>query len=207
MSGPTGLLPKTHRQPRGVQHYRHISAKSHRVLWDYIIQTRSFTNSTVMEESRYLIFKSPIGNILIEERNKFITAISFIDQDREIRQSSAPLLKICANQLQEYFTGKRKKFSIPFEQQGTDFQQQVWSEVGKIPFGNLRSYEKVAIKIKNKKIVRAVGNAVGRNKLAIIIPCHRVIGKNGAMTGYAGGLWRKQWLIEHEQYYLLNLNQ
>ncbi len=160
-----------------------------------------------MDEQNFLIYKSPVGKILIEGNRKCITAVSFYDSEEEVNQSAFPLLKICANQLQEYFTGKRKKFSIPFEQQGTDFQQRVWSEVSKIPFGNLRSYEKVAIKIKDRKIVRAVGNAVGRNKLAIIIPCHRVIGKNGDMTGYAGGLWRKQWLIEHEQYYLLNLTQ
>jgi len=160
-----------------------------------------------MDEQNFLIYESPIGKILIEGNRKNITAVSFCDNKEEVVQSAIPLLKICANQLQEYFTGKRKKFSIPFDLQGTEFQQRVWVEVGKIPFGHLKSYERVAIKIKDRKIVRPVGNAVGRNHLAIIIPCHRVIGKNGDLTGYAGGLWRKQWLIEHEQYYLLNLNQ
>ncbi len=159
------------------------------------------------EDLHHIVFKSPIGNILIEGTNKFISSINFYDEKDEIRQTSTPLLKICANQLQEYFTGKRKKFSIPVQQAGTDFQQRVWSELSLIPYGHLDSYEEVAIKIKDKKLVRAIGNAVGRNNISIIVPCHRVVGKNGDMTGYAGGLWRKQWLIEHEQYYLLNFNQ
>ena len=160
-----------------------------------------------MDEFNCLVFKSPIGNILIEGTNKFISSINFYDQNDKIRQSDTPLLKICANQLQEYFTGKRKKFSVPIQQTGTDFQHSVWLELSLIPFGHLLSYEEVAIKIKDKKLVRAVGNAVGRNDISILVPCHRVIGKSGDMTGYAGGLWRKQWLIEHEQYYLLNFNQ
>lgn len=161
-----------------------------------------------MDDELYrLVFKSPIGNILIEGTNKVISSINFYDKKDEIRQSPTPLLKICANQLQEYFTGKRKKFSLPVQQTGTDFQQRVWSELIEIPFGHLDSYEEIAIKIKDKKLVRAIGNAVGRNNISIIVPCHRVIGKGGDMTGYGGGLWRKQWLIEHEQYYLLNFNQ
>ncbi|HOY30662.1 MAG TPA: methylated-DNA--[protein]-cysteine S-methyltransferase [Bacteroidales bacterium] len=157
-----------------------------------------------MGETGVQIFKSPIGNILIQGTNKYITSVNFFDQEDEIHPSSIPLLRICANQLQEYFAGKRKKFTVPFQQVGTEFQQRVWSELSKIAFGHLVSYEVVAIKIKDKKLVRAIGNAVGKNDMAIIVPCHRVIGKSGDMTGYAGGLWRKQWLIEHEQYYLLN---
>lgn len=160
-----------------------------------------------MDELNCLIYKSPIGNLLIEGTNKFISAINFFDKEIELRQSNTLLLKICANQLSEYFSGKRKKFTIPFQQSGTDFQQRVWIELSEISFGRLHSYEEVAVKIKDKKTTRAVANAVGRNNIAIVVPCHRVIGKNGDMTGYAGGLWRKQWLIEHEQYYLLNFSQ
>jgi len=157
-----------------------------------------------MDNLHCIVVKSPLGNIVIEGTKKFITSINFCDQEDEIRQSSTPLLKRSANQLHEYFNGKRKNFTIPFQQTGTDFQQQVWNELSEISFGHLYCYEEIALKIKDKKIVRAVGNAVGRNNIAIIVPCHRVIGKHGDMTGYAGGLWRKQWLIEHEQYYLLN---
>ncbi|HNW70674.1 MAG TPA: methylated-DNA--[protein]-cysteine S-methyltransferase [Bacteroidales bacterium] len=157
-----------------------------------------------MDHLHCIVIKSPLGNIVIEGTKKFVTSVNFYDQEDEVKQSSNPLLKRCANQLHEYFNGKRKNFTIPVQQTGTDFQQQVWNELNGISFGHLYSYEDVAVKIKNKKIVRAVGHAVGRNHIAIIVPCHRVIGKHGDMTGYAGGLWRKQWLIEHEQYYLLN---
>jgi len=162
-----------------------------------------------MDEDFYrIVYKSPIGNIIIEGSDKFIYNVAFSDTKEKIQQSSsAPLLKICADQLQEYFAGTRKKFTIPFKFEGTEFQENVWKELNRVKFGHLVSYEEVAVKIKNKKVVRAIGNAVGRNQIAIIVPCHRVIGKHGALTGYAGGLWRKQWLIEHEQYFLLNLNQ
>ncbi len=159
-----------------------------------------------MENPDRIVLKSSVGNILIEGTTKYITAVHFLDDKEKIQQTSNPLLRICANQLDEYFKGKRKKFSIPLQPQATEFQQLVWAELGKIQFGHLQSYEDTAIRIRDKKSTRAVANAVGKNKIAIIIPCHRVIGKNGNLTGYAGGLWRKQWLIEHEQYYLLNFN-
>lgn len=102
-------------------------------------------------------------------------------------------------QLTNYFEGKLKVFSLPLVTPGTEFQNSVWSELQKIPHGVTRSYKQVAASIKQPSAVRAVANANGMNRIAIIIPCHRVIGNNGHLTGYGGGLWRKKWLLDHEQ--------
>jgi len=101
-------------------------------------------------------------------------------------------------ELSEYFSGSRKKFSIPLVYTGTDFQKSVWDELMNIPFGTTRSYGEQALALGNTLSVRAVAGANGMNKISIIVPCHRVIGENGNLTGYGGGLWRKKWLIEHE---------
>ena len=101
-------------------------------------------------------------------------------------------------QLKEYFSGKRKKFDVPLVLPGTEFQLSVWQELQRIPFGETRSYQEQAIAINNPKAVRAVATANGDNRIAIIIPCHRVIGKNGKLTGYGGGIWRKQFLLNLE---------
>ncbi len=102
-------------------------------------------------------------------------------------------------QLAEYFEGKLKEFTLPLVTPGTEFQMLVWSELQKIPHGVTRSYKQVTESIKQSSAVRAVANANGMNRIAIIIPCHRVIGNNGRLTGYGGGLWRKKWLLDHEQ--------
>jgi methylated-DNA-[protein]-cysteine S-methyltransferase len=101
-------------------------------------------------------------------------------------------------QLQEYFAGKRKDFSIPTQQDGTDFMQEVWENVSDIPFGKTASYLDLAKLAGDEKLTRAVGTANGKNQLAILVPCHRVIGSSGKLTGYAWGLSRKQWLLDHE---------
>ena len=108
------------------------------------------------------------------------------------------MLKECIEQLNEYFAGKRKVFDLPLNPQGTDFQKRVWAELQKIPYGKTVSYLDIARNIGDVNSTRAVGNANGKNKLNILIPCHRVIGINGKLTGYGGGLWRKQWLLELE---------
>lgn len=114
-------------------------------------------------------------------------------------EHSAPLLIETANQLQQYFSGTRQSFDLPLAACGTDFQRQVWTQLTQIPFGHTRSYGELALQLGNKNAMRAVGAANGRNPIAIIVPCHRVIGADGKMTGYAGGLNRKLWLLQHEQ--------
>ncbi|MBA4348102.1 MAG: XRE family transcriptional regulator [Clostridiales bacterium] len=102
-------------------------------------------------------------------------------------------------QIQEYFAGTRRTFDVPLHAPGTEFQQRVWAALREIPYGEIRSYGDIAASICEPKAVRAVGTANGMNRIAIMIPCHRVIGASGALTGYGGGLWRKEWLLKHEQ--------
>lgn len=101
-------------------------------------------------------------------------------------------------EIEEYFSGMRKKFTVRLSMHGTDFQKKVWTELLKIPYGSTRTYSQQAIALKDIRSIRAVAAANGKNKIAIIIPCHRVIGSDGSLTGYAGGLWRKKWLLEFE---------
>ena len=142
-------------------------------------------------------FKSPIGIIVITGTEDSVVSVNFADEESESPHVSDVLLQ-CKKELEEYFSGKRKEFSVKTEPEGTDFQKSVWAELCKVKYGDTASYIDVANKLKNPGAVRAVGLANGRNPVAIIIPCHRIIGENGKLTGYAGGLWRKQWLLEHE---------
>ena len=109
------------------------------------------------------------------------------------------LLQECKDQINEYFKGSRNSFSIPLDPEGTDFQKKVWQALQDIPFGKTISYGDLANIMGDKNLMRAVGGANGRNPIAIIFPCHRVIGTSGTLTGYAGGLWRKKWLLDLEQ--------
>jgi AraC family transcriptional regulator, regulatory protein of adaptative response / methylated-DNA-[protein]-cysteine methyltransferase len=102
-------------------------------------------------------------------------------------------------ELNEYFRGTRKEFTVPLLFTGTDFQKKVWNELLRIGFGTTRSYKEQAVALKSPESVRAVANANGMNKISIIVPCHRVIGEDGHLTGYGGGLWRKKWLLDHEK--------
>ncbi len=156
-----------------------------------------------MQEEQLYFISSPLGTIEISGTKWHITGVNFREHEADKKVSTVPLLNTCANQLKEYFAGKRKQFTVPVLFDGSEFQIRVWQELQKIPFGHLISYEDLALRIRNKQIARAVGHANGENKIAIIVPCHRVIGKSGKLMGYAGGLWRKQWLIEHEQNYCL----
>ena len=104
-------------------------------------------------------------------------------------------------QLREYFAGKRQVFTLRLLQPGTPFQQKVWETLLSIPFGQTASYLRIAQMLDNPEAVRAIGSANGRNQLAILVPCHRIIGQDGKLTGYAGGLWRKHWLLDHERKY------
>jgi methylated-DNA-[protein]-cysteine S-methyltransferase len=109
-----------------------------------------------------------------------------------------PLLQTCLEQLMEYFQGLRRTFDLPVHQEGSEFQQKVWSELIGIPFGRTISYSELAKRVGDPKTVRAVGTTNGKNSIVIVRPCHRVIGANGDLVGFGGGLWRKRWLLEHE---------
>ena len=116
-----------------------------------------------------------------------------------IVQGDNPHFRILAQQLKEYFEGIRKGFSVPLYLPGTDFQKMAWESLQRIPYGTTRSYLQQAMDIQRPGAVRAVANANGMNRIAIIIPCHRVIGSDGQLTGYGGGLWRKKWLLDFER--------
>ncbi|MEK9197171.1 methylated-DNA--[protein]-cysteine S-methyltransferase [Ureibacillus sp. FSL E2-3493] len=147
-------------------------------------------------------YKSPIGVIEIIGTEQAVQSILFIEKESsaEWGQAETPTSLIdCYNQLDEYFRGIRQEFTFPYELKGTDFQREVWNTLTEIPYAKTQSYKELAVTIGNEKAIRAVGSANGKNKLSIVIPCHRVIGSNGTLTGYAGGLWRKKWLLEHEK--------
>lgn len=151
--------------------------------------------------------KSPIGTICIRASERGITDIFFVDEDEEDKLSKNQFIKKCKIELNEYFEGKRKQFDVPIDLYGTSFQKSVWYELIKIPFGNTISYLSLASKLGNKNKIRAVAKANAQNQISIIVPCHRVIGANGDLIGYSGGLWRKKWLLEHEEIIEYNRKQ
>ena len=143
-------------------------------------------------------FKSPIGTIRIQHSGKGICSLIFADQEEAQTNDNAELDE-CIHQLTEYFAGMRKEFDLRLDLSGTDFQMKIWNELLKIRFGQTLSYADLTRKIGDMKSIRAVGRANATNPVSVIVPCHRVIGTDGSLTGYAGGLWRKKWLLEHEQ--------
>jgi len=140
---------------------------------------------------------SPIGVIEIQASAKAITQVIFSGTEKKAIKTNE-ITHCCKQQLKEYFKGKRKMFDLPLDQQGTTFQKFVWNCLTQISFGETLSYRDIADMLNNRKAVRAVGGANGRNPISIIVPCHRVIGSNGTLTGYAGGIERKLWLLKHE---------
>lgn len=144
-------------------------------------------------------YKSPIGTIEVKYSEKGIVSLVFAKE--KITNYTLHSFNDCIKQLDEYFSGERTEFDLKLNLHGTEFQMKVWDELLKIPFGETTSYLAVATKIGDPNALRAVGNANGKNPVSIIVPCHRVIGTDGKLTGYAGGLWRKKWLLEHEQKY------
>jgi methylated-DNA-[protein]-cysteine S-methyltransferase len=141
---------------------------------------------------------SPLGTIVICANDRAITAVSFDDASATEATDTSPILEMAAKQLSEYFANERTGFHLPLEPEGSKFQRSVWNTLLDIPFGKTESYLGVSKIIGDEKALRAVGLANGKNPIAIIIPCHRVIGSDGSLTGYAGGLWRKEWLLRHE---------
>lgn len=143
------------------------------------------------------LLESPIGPLTIASDGESITALRFGDQTHAL--SSCPVLEQAATELTEYFSGKRRVFSVPLHAQGTDFQRSVWLALQEIPYGETASYSQIAAMIGKSAACRAVGSANHCNPLPIFIPCHRVIGKNGTLTGYAGGIPIKEFLLRLEQ--------
>ena len=149
----------------------------------------------------YQFLDTPIGKLRLVSNGAALVKIEFegrystADTDEPI---SDPVLEACANQLRDYFAGTRDHFELPLEPAGTDFQRAVWAALSAIPHGELRSYRDIAMAIDNPAAVRAVGAANGRNPLPVVVPCHRVIGSDGSLTGFAGGLGIKRQLLELE---------
>ena len=141
--------------------------------------------------------KTPLGTAQITGDEKGISKITITDEE-EINKTIPVFLQEALTQLQEYFEGKRTDFTFKINPEGTLFQQKVWQGLLEIPFGKTMSYLQLAQKLGDVKAIRAVASANGKNPLWIVVPCHRVIGTDGSLTGYAGGLWRKKWLLAHE---------
>jgi len=148
--------------------------------------------------NKKVYYNTPLGTAEIIGDNHGIKSVKVVNHKIENSKIIPTCLKDCIKQLDEYFEGKRTTFNLQLNPDGTKFQKKVWIELVNIPFGKTISYLTLAKKINNVKAIRAVGYANGKNPIWIIIPCHRVIGSDGSLTGYAGGIWRKEWLINHE---------
>lgn len=149
-------------------------------------------------------YSSPFSSLLLVEKNNAIICIS-LEKDRDAvpyengSREATPVMIAAKKQLAEYFNGTRQEFDLPLAPEGTPFQRKVWSALCTIPYGETKSYKEIAVQVENPKGSRAIGMANNKNPIMIVVPCHRVIGANGSLTGYAGGLDVKQWLLAHEQ--------
>ena len=156
------------------------------------------------QETISAFYRSPLGLLKISATDTYIREISFIDNlegpgGEEETKGPIPFILIqCIEQLIQYFQGQRRQFELPVHQEGTDFQRRVWNELSGIPFGKTISYLEQSRRLGDTNAIRAVAAANGRNNIAIVVPCHRVIGSKRDLVGYGGGLWRKKWLLEHE---------
>ena len=162
-------------------------------------------------------FHSALGQLCMVIKDDYVTRLDFCDRsddhsapDSAISSQSQQQSNInenhphpYLNQLTQYFENDIKEFDLPLKLNGTPFQKDVWKQIANIPFGTTKTYGEIATLVGNKNSVRAVGRAVGANPVSIIIPCHRVVGSNGKLTGYSGGLWRKKWLLHHEKVILV----
>lgn len=152
-------------------------------------------------------FSSPVGWLLLQCTDKHIKTVSFCDKEPEVPNEGHRLLLACTKQLDEYFAGKRKQFTLPLNQDGTEFQTKIWELLGRIPYGKTISYQELARQYGDLKAIRAVASANGKNNIAIIVPCHRVIGSDQSLVGYGGGLRRKKWLLDHEAKHHLGVQE
>ena len=144
-------------------------------------------------------YKSPIGLAEVVGAADGIVSVRFVDDEDVAPGASSPDVDACIDQLDGYFAGRRESFSLRLRPRGTPFQRRVWAELAAIPFGRRATYRDIAAALGKEKGVRAVGHANGRNCINIIVPCHRVVGSDGKLRGYADDLWRKEWLLRHEK--------
>lgn len=174
---------------------------------------KHFNNITIDNSNQspfnYQYYQSPVGELLLMEQGGKLVRVGFASHDKSTDQDLIPetnlveqnsnVLRETKKQLDEYFSGTRHQFDLPLNPAGTAFQKKAWEVLRKIPYGNTRTYGEQAELLGNKKYARAVGLANHNNPIAIIVPCHRVIGKNGKLTGYASGVDKKAWLLDWEQ--------
>ena len=146
-----------------------------------------------MESSQFTYYKTPIGTAKIVGDKNGIISITVLDETVETTDKTPTCLKDCTTQLDEYFAGNRTNFDLKLNPKGTNFQQSVWNELLNVPYGKTRTYLEQSKQLGDVKAIRAVASANGKNPIWIVIPCHRIIGSNGSLTGYAGGIWRKKW--------------
>ncbi|WP_297633097.1 methylated-DNA--[protein]-cysteine S-methyltransferase [uncultured Clostridium sp.] len=157
-----------------------------------------------MNKKYYGYYESPIGVLKIEASEKVLFGVDFVEKKEEVLEKTEFIEEVI-RQLDEYFKGERMNFNLEVELEGTEFQKKAWTALMEIPYGKTISYKEQAMKIENEKAVRAIGGANGKNNIAIIIPCHRVIGSNKKLTGYNGGIDKKGWLLNHEsKFYIKN---
>jgi len=148
--------------------------------------------------NKIAFLKTAIGSLKIEGNSNGLMAVEFIEKDEKTTKNIPAELEEVFKQLNEYLEGNRINFDLELTPKGTEFQNRVWKHLGNIPFGKTISYQKMANLLGDPKVIRAAASANGKNPIAIVIPCHRVIGSDGSLTGYAGGLHRKKWLLDHE---------
>jgi len=143
-------------------------------------------------------YQTPVGVARITETDGFISSVSILDTIPEMEEVSSPLIERAIQQLDEYFAGIRREFDLPLKHEASAFQQQVWDTLLKIDYGKTISYQQQSEMMNNPLAIRAIASANGKNPWWLVVPCHRVIGADGSLTGYGGGLWRKRWLLAHE---------
>jgi O-6-methylguanine DNA methyltransferase len=160
----------------------------------------------------YTIIATPLGNMIAASYKDRLSLLEFIDRRKPetalkplaarhraaVKKGNSPVLTQARKQLNLYFKGKLKKFNLRVSANGTDFQKNVWKQLTRIPPGKTVNYGKIAERAGKPKGARAAGMAIGSNPISVVVPCHRVIGKSGALTGFGGGIWRKKWLLQHE---------
>lgn len=152
-----------------------------------------------MTEVYRTFYKSKIGMIEIKGTESGLLSVLFSKRKEPIKKETHEVLDKCICQLDEYFDGQRKEFSLDFILEGTEFQKKVWRELINVPYGNTASYKEIARRVGNIHASRAVGNTSKNNKIVITVPCHRIIGSHNELVGYGGELWRKDWLLKHER--------
>ena len=154
-----------------------------------------------MSELHFTYYESPIGLLKIGGTDQYIGELSFVDESDQMEHGEPGITEVmhqCTEELIEYFHGTRRNFTIPVHQEGTDFQKRVWNELLGIAYGKTISYMDLPKKMGDPRVIRAAASTNGKNKIVIIVPCHRVIGSDRSLTGYSGGMWRKKWLLQQE---------